>query len=163
MPGMSPRSAAATAQVAVPIDDAFRVVTTVDPSRFYPRFGILPAVTEVRDASGPWDAPGRTRTLVLSNGGTLVETIREVTAPRVFAYDLSDFTGLFGALVAGGHSEWRFADSDGGTRIAWTYAFTPRRGRGLLVGAIVRFAWAPYMRRVLPPIAAEAVAVAARG
>lgn len=141
-----------------PLDATFRIVTTVDPARFYPRFGVLPAVVEVRDQSGPWDAAGRTRTLVLSDGGTLVETLREVAPPALFTYDLSRFTGLFARLVAGGHAEWRFSPHEGGTRIVWTYAFTPLRGRGLLVGAIVRLAWAPYMRRVLPPIAAEAAA-----
>ena len=147
-------SASASAVVDAPTTAVFPRLLAHDPVRFYPRSGILPAVTAVRDASGPWDAPDRTRRLEQSNGGTFVETIRVVDAPTRFAYDLSDFTGFFAALVAGAHAEWRLTESSAGTRIDWTYAFTARPGRGPIVAAIVRFAWAGYMRRVLPPIAA---------
>lgn len=125
-----------------------------DPARFYPRSGVLPAVVAVRDQSGAWDAVGQTRTLVLSDGGTVRETLRTVSAP-VFAYDLSHFTGFFGGLVDGGRSEWRVDGQLTGSRITWTYTFSARRGRGLLVAAIMRLAWARYMHRVLPAIAAS--------
>ena len=128
-----------------------------DPARFYPRAGILPAVVAVRDQTGAWDAVGQTRTLVLSDGGTVRETLRSVSAP-VFAYDLSHFTGFFGGLVDGGRSEWRVDSDPGGSRITWTYTFTARRGRGFIVAAIMRLAWAGYMRRVLPAIAASITA-----
>jgi hypothetical protein len=41
-----------------------------------------------------------------------------------------------------------------GSTIAWTYSFTAKPGWGAALALIVRFAWAPYMRTVLPPIAA---------
>jgi hypothetical protein len=118
---------------------------------------VLPGVVEVRDESGGWDAVGQTRTLVLSDGGTVRETLRVVTPP-LFAYDLSAFTGFFGRLVASGRSEWRVVEHARGSTIEWTYAFTPRPGWGFAVAAIMRLAWAPYMRRVLPAIAASTAA-----
>ena len=117
---------------------------------------MLPAVVEVRDQTGGWDAVGQTRLLVLSDGGTIVETLRWAEAP-LFSYDLARFTGLFGMLVAHAHSEWAVVDEGGHSTIVWTYSFTSRRGRGPVIAAIVRFAWAPYMRRVLPAIAAWTV------
>lgn len=153
---MSIHSASATAHVVAPPHVVFPRLTQHDATKFYPRSGVLPAVVEVRDQTGGWDAAGQTRTVVMSDGGTFTETLRVVTAP-LFAYDLTRFTGFFGALVASARSEWRVvADGDGST-IAWTYAFTAKPGRGVLVGAIVRFAWAAYMRRVLPAIAASTV------
>lgn len=149
---MSTRSASATAYVAAHPDVVFERLREHDPARFYPRWGVLPAVVEVRDQTGSWDASGRTRTLVLSDGGTVVETLASAEAP-LFAYDLSRFTGLFGRLVAGGRSEWRVGADGEGSSIAWTYAFTSLPGRGLIVAAVVRLAWGPYMRRVLPRIA----------
>jgi len=131
-------------------------LTQHDPTKFYPKAGVLPAVVEVRDQTGGWDAGGQTRTLVLSDGGTLVETLRTAKAP-LFAYDLERFTGLFGLLVAKAHSEWTVTDKGGRSTIVWSYSFTSRPGRGLVIAAIVRFAWAPYMRRVLPAIAAWTV------
>ncbi len=149
---MSTRSASAAARVAATPDVVFPRLRAHDPARFYPRWGVLPAVVEVRHQTGPWDAAGRTRTLVLSDGGTLVETLVSAEEP-LFAYELSAFTGLFGRLVAGGRSEWRVVREGAGSSIAWTYAFTPLPGRGAIVAAIVRLAWGPYMRRVLPRIA----------
>jgi hypothetical protein len=118
---------------------------------------VLPGVVEVRDQSGAWDAVGRSRTLVLSDGGTVTETLRVVTPP-LFAYDLSRFTGFFGRLVASGRSEWRVAEHAGGSSIEWTYTFTAKPGWGFAVAAIMRLAWARYMRRVLPAIAASTAA-----
>ncbi len=149
---MSTHSASASAHVAAPVDVVFPRLRAHDPTRFYPRSGVLPAVVEVRGQTGAWDAAGQTRTLVLSDGGTLVETLSSADAP-LFAYELSRFTGLFGRLVAGGRSEWRVAAEGEGSSIAWTYSFTALPGRGALVAAIVRVAWGPYMRQVLPAIA----------
>ena len=147
-------SASASAVVAAPPPHVFGRLLAHDPARFYPRSGIIPAVTAVHDATGSWDAAGRTRRLEQSDGGSVLETIRVVEAPARFAYDLTDFRGFFGVLVAGAHAEWRLSRADGGTRIHWTYSFTARPGRGPVVAAIVRLAWAGHMRRVLPPIAA---------
>ena len=154
---MSTHSASATAYVAAPPREVFPRLTQHDATRFYPRSGVLPAVVEVRDQTGGWDVAGQTRTLVLSDGSSLTETLRVVTEP-VFAYDLTDFTGLFGALVQGARAEWRVVAEGDGTSIAWTYAFTSKPGRGALVAAIVRLAWAGYMRQVLPAIAASTAA-----
>jgi hypothetical protein len=151
---VSTHAASASAVVPALPDDVFPRLRAHDPTRFYPRSGPLPAVVEVRDQTGRWDAAGQTRTLVLSDGGTLVETLTAADLP-LFAYDLSRFTGFFGALVAGARSEWRVTPLSGGSRIDWTYAFTAKPGRGALVAAIVRLAWGPYMRKVLPPIAAS--------
>lgn len=149
---MSTRSASAAASVAAPPDVVFPRLRAHDPTRFYPRSGVLPAVVDVRDQTGDWDTAGRSRTLVLSDGGTLVETLVSAEPP-LFAYDLSRFTGLFGGLVASGRSEWRVTADGDGSSIAWTYSFTALPGRGMPVAAIVRLAWGPYMRRVLPAIA----------
>jgi hypothetical protein len=109
----------------------------------------------VTDQSGSWDTVGRTRRLELSDGGHVIETITDTENPGLFGYELSDFQKLFGALVTGARSEWRFTAVDGGTRIQWTYTFFGKPGRGWIVGIIVSTLWGPYMRRVLPPIARE--------
>jgi len=148
------KSAGATVALvaAAPIDQAWRVSVPADPTKFYPKYGPLPAVVGVRDQTGPWDAVGQTRTLQLSDGGSVVEHIREIDFQRFFAYELTDFQKLFGHLVEGARAEWTYTEVAGGTRISWSYAFHPKKGAGLLVTAIVRLAWAPYMRRVLPGI-----------
>jgi len=150
-------SASATVEgvaLAMP-KESFEISGPIDPTLFYPKAGPLPAVIEVRDQTGPWDAVGRTRTLMLSDGGSVVETIAVVDSPRYFSYNLSDFQKLFGMLVAGATAQWRYDRVATGTRVTWTYTFHPKPGASLIVAGIVRFFWAPYMKRVLPPILRE--------
>ncbi|NEM91610.1 SRPBCC family protein [Galbitalea soli] len=130
------------------------IATPLTPVGYYPKSGPLPAVVEVRDQTGAWDAPGQTRRLLLSDGGWVIEHTEVVDRPHTFAYRLSDFQKLFGAIVEGARAEWTFSEVAGGTLIDWSYTFLPRRGAGPLVGAIVRVLWGPYMRRVLPGIVA---------
>lgn len=133
---------------------AWEISGPLDPTAFYPKFGPLPAVVGVRDQTGSWDTVGRSRTLLLSDGSSVVETITDADSPTYFAYELSRFTKLFGRLVAGARAEWRFERMDSGTSIRWTYTFRAKPGRGWIVALIVRLFWERYMTRVLPPIAA---------
>ncbi|RPE77579.1 MULTISPECIES: SRPBCC family protein [unclassified Frondihabitans] len=129
--------------------------TPLTPVGFYPRSGLLPAVVEVRDQTGGWDAPGQTRQLMLSDGGSVVEHTVLVDRPGKFVYELSDFQKLFGVLVSGARAEWEYSEVPGGTRIDWTYTFFARPRAGLVLRGIVSLLWGPYMRRVLPGIIAE--------
>ena len=151
-----PGSSATVEGVAkAPLDRTWAIATPLTPVGYYPKFGPLPAVLEVRDQTGAWDAAGQTRQLMLSDGGSVIEHTVEVDAPRRFVYELSDFQKLFGRLVSGARAEWDFTEVPGGTRIGWTYTFHPYRSGRLPVALIVRLAWGPYMRRVLPGIIAE--------
>ena len=136
-------------------DRTFAIMTPSDPTRFYPKFGPIPAIVKVTDQTGAWDAVGQSRTLTLSDGGTLVERVRVVDPPRRFAYQLTDFTGFFGNLVAFADAEWDYDASVEGTRIRWTYTYHAQPKRGWLVRVIVKLFWGPYMKRVLPGLIAE--------
>jgi len=151
---MTSRSATAEASGLAPSDPvtSWDVALQTSPTVFYPKYGPLPAVVKVRHQPATWDTVGFTRTLKLSDRSSVVETITDSTRGEFFAYDLSDFTRLFGMLVSGARAEWTFTEEAEGTRIHWAYAFHPLPGRGWIVQAIVRFFWAPYMRRVLPNI-----------
>jgi hypothetical protein len=136
-------------------DRTFAIMTTSDPTRFYPKSGPLPAVVEVTDQTGAWDAVGRSRKLTLSDGGTFVERITTADAPRRFAYQLNDFTGFFGNLVAFAEAEWDFDASVEGTRVRWTYTFHAQPKRGWIVRLIVKLLWGRYMKKVLPGLTDE--------
>lgn len=122
------------------------------PTLFYPSFGPLPAVVAVHGQPADWDVAGYSRTLELSDGGSVVETITQSDPGVFFGYDLTRFQKLFGRLVSGARAEWTFTAEGASTRIRWSYAFHPLAGRSLVVRAIVALFWAPYMRRVLPTI-----------
>ncbi len=151
-----------------PLDQAWKVGTPLTPVGYYPKFGPLPAVVEVRDQTGPWDGTGQTRQLMLSDGGWVVEHLVNVEPASAqdptgrFVYELSDFQKLFGRLVSGARAEWEYTATNTGTHVRWTYSFFARPGAGLALTAIVRLAWAPYMKRVLPGILRHLDEVAAR-
>ncbi|AMM19625.1 hypothetical protein AX769_05065 [Frondihabitans sp. PAMC 28766] len=155
---MSSSTATATADgdTSARFDRAWDIGTPMTPLGYYPKYGPLPAVVEVRDQTGPWDATGQTRQLMLSDGGYVIEHLVRVDREAgLFVYELSDFQKLFGRLVSGARAEWEYRATNTGTHVRWTYTFFARPGAGLLLEAIVRFAWAPYMRKVLPGILAE--------
>lgn len=154
---MAKRETSATVDgVAIaPLEATWDISVPIDPTRFYPKFGPLPAVIEVRDQTGGWDAAGQTRKLMLSDGGSVIEHTVTMERLSLFVYELSDFQKLFGKLVSGARAEWEYLAVSGGTRIRWTYTFFPFPRAGWIVGAIVRLFWAPYMRRVLPGIIRE--------
>ncbi len=140
-----------------PRESTWRIATPLTPVGYYPKSGVLPAVTEVRDQSGKWDAPGQTRRLMLSDGGSVIETTLIVKPVELFVYELTGFQKFFGAIVDHARAEWTFGEVAGGTSIHWTYTYVSRGGLARpTVALIVRLAWGPYMRRVvLPRIIAE--------
>lgn len=152
---MTGTSATAVEMAAATPKEAYDISGPLDPTKFYPKSGALPAVIGVRDQTGPWDTVGQTRMLRLSDGGHVIETITDTESPTYFAYELSDFQKLFGALVTGARAEWRFEREAAGTSIRWTYTFFGKPGRGWIVALIVKLLWGPYMKKVLPPIARE--------
>jgi Polyketide cyclase / dehydrase and lipid transport len=154
---MRPRHAITSTEAvaAAGVKATYDAVGAIDPTRYYRRYGPLPAVREVRDQTGEWDEVGRSRVLLLSDGGYVREYITDAESPDFFAYDSEDFQKLFGRLVYGSRAEWTFSPVPGGTRIRWTYAFHARPGMGASVRAIVRLFWAPYMRKVLKSIVGE--------
>jgi hypothetical protein len=158
---MSNPGAAAEMVAGTPLEWTWDVLTPIDPTRFYPKYGPLPATVAVREQTGPWNVAGQSRTLLLSDGGHVFETITDVEPPTdgavaFFAYELSDFQKVFKRLVDHARAEWTFTAVQGGTRVHWTYEFFPHKRWGWLVNLIVRFWWDPYMRSVLPEIVHEA-------
>jgi len=139
-----------------PLDWTWNVLVPIDPSRFYPKFGPIPATVAVREQSGPWDVVGQTRKLILADGGHVIETITDVEKEAFFAYELTDFQKVFKVLVDHARAEWTYTETPDGTLVHWTYTFIPRANRGWAVSLIVRLWWGSYMRNVLPEIIHEA-------
>jgi hypothetical protein len=155
---MSTRGSTAVAELVATasITQSWNSATPLTPVGYYPKSGILPAVIEVRDQSGKWDAPGQTRQLMLSDGGWVVEQTTNVEPYGFFAYNLTQFQKAFGHLVDHARAEWTFTEVAGGTNIHWSYTFFPKSAVAKpILAAIVRLLWGPYMNKVLPRIVAE--------
>ena len=105
----------------------------------------------VADQSGPWDRPGRTRRVLLSDGSEAHEELTAFDRPDGFAYRVVFATGPLRHLVHHADGQWWFApDGAGRTRIRWRYTFAPTRPRlRPFVAAIVAPLWRAYATRVL--------------
>jgi hypothetical protein len=154
---MTSRGSSATTTGIAPaaLERTFDILTPSDPTRFYPKFRMIPATVRVEGQTGAWDAVGQTRVLHLSDGSAVRETTKNVERPHFFAYELTEFTKAFGPIVDHARAEWRFEPVESGTLITWTYTFFGRPGRGWIVSLIVRLAWAAYMRKVMPGLVEE--------
>lgn len=153
---MSKASATVEMVAGTSLEWTWDVLTPIDPARFYPRFGVIPATIGVKEQTGPWNVVGQSRMLELGDGGHVIETITDVQQPTFFAYELTDFQKVFKVLVDHARAEWTFTPVEGGTLVSWSYEFFPRARWGWLLNIIVARAWEPYMRSVLPEIVHEA-------
>jgi Polyketide cyclase / dehydrase and lipid transport len=155
---MSTRGSTAIAELTAAASrvQTWNTATPLTPVGYYPKSGLLPAVTEIRDQSGTWDRPGQTRKLMLSDGGWVIEQTTNVEPHGYFAYNLTDFQKVFKRLVDHARAEWTFTEVDGGTSIHWVYTFFPLNAVAApVLSLIVTLLWGPYMKKVLPRIVAE--------
>jgi polyketide cyclase/dehydrase/lipid transport protein len=141
--------------VPLAAEDAFhRTLPAPLPEVFSRRHGVFPAVKEVRDQTGAWDAAGQTRTVLLAGGGSTREELTGVDPPRSFSYRLSDPTGPMALLVDHVVGDWIFAPVGGGTEITWRWDIHPRSP--LTSWALPLFArmWKGYARHALGDLSA---------
>ncbi len=116
---------------------------------FTSRSGPIPPVREVREQPATWDAVGQSRLIVLSDGGTMRETLTTVDPPRSFGYDIADFTGPFKFLVDSLAGRWAFEPDGDGCRVTWSWTVHPRGLQGRLAMPIIGRFWHGYARTAL--------------
>jgi hypothetical protein len=69
-------------------------------------YGLLPAVVKTSGNTGPWDRPGSSRTVHLSDGTTAREEVTTYRRPEYFAYKTSEYTFALRFLATGATGEW---------------------------------------------------------
>jgi hypothetical protein len=122
---------------------------------FTTRSGPIPPVARSEGQDGAWSTVGQTRTVVLADGTSNVETLVALERPREYRYRLSGFTGPMKLLVAGVDGRFSFAPDGTGTRVTWSWSIraTSPVARGLL--PVVGFFWRRYAAGMWPRYAAR--------
>ena len=147
------------ARAAASVEVAFDTIAPIDLASIFERWLLIPGVSGVRDQSGPWDAPGRTRTVRLSDGSEAPERLTAVNRPHDFAYSVGPFPRPLGLLASSAEGDWSFVPAPGGgSEVRWTYRFTARPGRRVLVRALIAPMWRGYAQRALDRAVAAAEA-----
>ncbi len=138
--------------VPVPVDEAFdRVLSHSLPQIFHRRRLAIAPIKEVRDQEGPWGRVGQTRTIVLADGATMLETLTSHSRPHHFGYSISDVTGAMKPLVASADGLWTFEAAGTGTRITWSWELTPTTLGRVAMPAFAAM-WRGYARQALEEI-----------
>ena len=122
---------------------------------FSSRSGPIPPVARVDGQDGAWGTVGQTRTVVLSYGGTNLETLVAAERPDDYRYRLSHFTGPMKALVAGVDGRFAFVADGSGTRVTWSWSMhaTNPVSRALL--PVMGIFWRRYAAGMWPRYAAR--------
>jgi hypothetical protein len=137
--------------VAAPIERAFDTLSAEDvlPTLLH-RYLFVPGVTGTADVSGPWNQPGRSRTVALSGGGTVREEITSYERPRYFAYRVEGFPAPFALLVRSAQGRWWLATDGARTIIRWSYSFDAARPAGAVpLRVFAHLFWRGYMRAAM--------------
>ena len=149
-----------------------RARVAVPPGRFWTWFvqtpledvlpggGGLPTVTGTEAVGGPaWGETGAHQRVFLSDGTSVHEAILNADPPSFLRYQVWGFEGAGGRLLHHAQGRFAFAPDEGGTQVAWTYAFAPRRAwQRPVVWAFVRLRFAAFMRAGLAVMARNAEA-----
>jgi hypothetical protein len=109
------------------------------------RSGPIPGIRECRGQGGPWGNLGQTRTVVLADGGTLLETLVLVQRPSGgsgdYRYQLTDVRGPMKALVRTVDGRFAFEPEGSGTRVTWSWAMHPTNPVTRLVLPVFAIFW----------------------
>lgn len=105
-----------------------RVLTVPLPQIFGRRYWAIAPIVEVTGQEGEWgSAVGQTRTIKMSDGGKMLETLTVIDPPNKFGYDISNVKGALKLLVVAASGTWAFAPDGDGTRITWSWELTPTK------------------------------------
>jgi hypothetical protein len=139
-----------TQQVPVPVERLFDTVVAEDVLPYVlHRHMLVPGVRSTDELSGPWDVPGSTRLVRLTNGATVREEVTGWQRPNTFSYRVTSLPKPLSLLADEAVGLWGFeAVDDARCRLIWTYSFQPKGGWAIpLLRAFMRTQWAGYMRR----------------
>jgi hypothetical protein len=149
---MTAASATVRTTIHAARETAFRHIAPIDLTSIFTGYGPLPSVAETRNQTGPWDAAGRSRTVVFSDGSSATERLTGYEDARGFSYKITGFTGVLRHLASEARGQWWFesAPDNQATSVVWRYEFVSRSAwLKPLVGLFTKRLWRGYMQRAL--------------
>ena len=139
---------------AATVEHAYDVVCTAPLTEIFSRrYLAIAAIAEVTGQEGEWgDAVGQTRTIRLSDGATMLETLTAVDRPNHFDYSISELTGPLKMLVSGIDGRYSFERDGGGVQVTWRWIVTPKGVAEKLALPLFAAMWSRYAGRAMGQI-----------
>ena len=120
---------------------------------FRRRYGVIAPISEVTGEVGAWGTSvGQTRTIRLSDGGTMQETLTVIERPHVFGYRITGITGAMRPLVSEADGRGMFDSAGTGVRITWQWDVTPTARLGRVAMPVFARLWSGYARQAMDEI-----------
>ncbi len=136
--------------IPVGVEKAYAGTLPVPLTTIFSRwYGPIGPIKAVRDQTGEWDAPGKTRVVMLSGGGSMHEELTSLDPPHSFGYALTGIKGPLGLLVGRADGEWTFAASGGATTVTWRWNIHARSALAAPLLPLLGMLWKGYARRSL--------------
>jgi hypothetical protein len=145
---------------AIPVTSEAAFTGTVPmplPTLFRRWYGPIPPIRAVVDQAGDWDAVGKSRTIVLTGGGSMREQLTSYDPPRSFGYTLSDVKGPMAPIVARVEGLWSFEPVGTGTKVTWRWTIYPRSAFTARVLPVFGRLWRGYARQSLEELSNQLV------
>lgn len=146
--------------IDAPVERAFDIAASYAPSELVKPWGPLPGIASTQGHDAPWSQIGQERRHQLTDNSTIREELTDFTRNYTYAYNLTDFSGLFNSLTRSARAEWHFTQlAINRTQIDWTYIFHPRGPLSeQALWCLVKTCWPGYLRSALSRVKAKAEA-----
>jgi hypothetical protein len=142
--------------VPVPPDAAFDAVLAAPLEElFAERAGLIPPIRECRGQEGAWGTVGQTRTIVLADGSTNLETLMTADRPGTYRYRISEISGPLKALIAGIDGQFAIVAEGTGSRVTWSWSLMPTNSVTRLFIPVIAVFWRQYAAKMWPRYAAR--------
>lgn len=151
---MTTRHLRKSRRFAASVEHAYEtVLRTPLPDIFNRRHLVIAPIAEVIGETGVWgSAVGQSRTIRLSDGATMLETLTSNDSPRSFQYSISDLTGPIKALVTGIDGTWAFAPDGDEVEVTWSWDVTPKGRGGAMAMPVFAWMWSGYANKAMEEI-----------
>ena len=147
----APYAVSSSRAVPAPIDEAYLHTLRLPlPELYSRRYLAIPPVSRVEQLDpGEWGTLGQRRTIHLSDGGSMLETLTRCDEPDAFAYDITGLRGPLAPLADRIEGTYAFEKAGTGTRVTWSWLIHPKGGLGATVMPVFGRMWTGYARQAL--------------
>ena len=121
---------------------------------FSHRSGPIPPVKDMR-GSASWGKVGDTRTVVLADGSSNLETLVGASRPDDYRYELTEFTGPMKALVGKVEGQFSFEALGDRTVATWSWSIHPKNRVAGLGLPVLAFFWKGWAAKMWPKFGAR--------
>ncbi len=151
---MSTRHLEKSCTFPVSVEAAYRCVLLAPlPQIFGRRYWAIAPIVGVTGQEGEWGSTvGQTRTIKMSDGGNMLETLTVIDQPIRFGYTISNVKGMLKLLVVAASGSWAFEPDGDGTRVTWSWEVTPTKIIGRAAMPVFARLWSGFAGQAMEEI-----------